>query len=74
MSHLTPDQLDEMDRELDREERPARAELALQLYEVNVKLRPDREPPISYVEWARLSSERMRLQMALGWKPNEGRR
>jgi hypothetical protein len=69
MSHLTPELLDEVDRD-----RAGRAELALQLYEVNVELRPDREPPISYVEWARLSSRRMRLQMALGWRPNEGKR
>jgi hypothetical protein len=71
MSHLPPEMLDEIARDLDL---AGRAELALQLHEVNVKLRPDREPPISCVEWARLSSERTRLLMALGWKPNEGRR
>jgi hypothetical protein len=65
---------DEIDRELECEERAARAELALQLHEVNCKLRPDREPPISHVEWAGLSSERKRILAALGWRPNEGRR
>jgi hypothetical protein len=64
MSRPTSEVLDEVDR----------GALALRLYEVNLELRPDREPPISHVEWARLNWERRRLQMALGWVPNLGRR
>jgi hypothetical protein len=52
----------------------SRAELALRLYEVNVELRPDREPPLSPVEWGTLNDERKRVLAALGWRPNEGRR